>query len=388
MNVILIANGTSENHGCEAITVSTRNILDGIYKKLYCSTTHLAYEKPLPEGCEWVEYSYFRKPTLFNRAVGKAERMMLKTNRYAEDRPWIKPLCDAYKHCDVALSCGGDNYCNGSYEWLYKLHREAKRNGLRTVLWGASVDRECLSDLDMQKDLLLYDAVSARESLTFHILETFHPNVYLYPDPAFTLPAEYRDWPAELPEGADVIGINMSPTAMACERVKGILLKNYHTLIRYILTETNDYVALIPHVVFHGKGGDYEILKSIFEKYQHTGRVMLIGDCPCTVLKGYISRCRLFVTARTHASIAAYSSCVPTLVVGYSIKARGIAVDLFGAHERYVLPVQDLRGDGELLEEFMWLRRHEDEVKKHLREIMPGYILRAYEARKLVTGRG
>ena len=54
----------------------------------------------------------------------------------------------------------------------------------------------------------------------------------------------------------------------------------------------------------------------------------------------------MFIGARTHATIAAYSSCVPTLVVGYSIKARGIAKDLFGTDEGYVLPVQALAKGG------------------------------------------
>ncbi len=50
-------------------------------------------------------------------------------------------------------------------------------------------------------------------------------------------------------------------------------------------------------------------------------------------LKGYISRCRAFVGARTHSTIAAYSTGVPTLAIGYSVKARGIAKDLFGTEE-------------------------------------------------------
>ena len=65
-------------------------------------------------------------------------------------------------------------------------------------------------------------------------------------------------------------------------------------------------------------------------------------------LKGYIARCRFFVGARTHATIAAYSSCVPTLVLGYSVKSRGIARDLFGNEENYVLPVQSLQEPDEL----------------------------------------
>lgn len=56
----------------------------------------------------------------------------------------------------------------------------------------------------------------------------------------------------------------------------------------------------------------------------------------------------MFIGARTHATIAAYSSLVPTLVVGYSVKARGIARDLFGTEKNYVLPVQLLRKEEDL----------------------------------------
>lgn len=49
----------------------------------------------------------------------------------------------------------------------------------------------------------------------------------------------------------------------------------------------------------------------------------MIEDASCGDLKGYISRCRFLVAARTHASIAAYSTGVPALVAGYSVKARG-----------------------------------------------------------------
>ena len=41
-----------------------------------------------------------------------------------------------------------------------------------------------------------------------------------------------------------------------------------------------------------------------------------------------IAQCELLVCCRTHASIAGYSTGVPTLVLGYSVKAEGIAADL------------------------------------------------------------
>jgi polysaccharide pyruvyl transferase WcaK-like protein len=75
----------------------------------------------------------------------------------------------------------------------------------------------------------------------------------------------------------------------------------------------------------------------------------MVEDCNCRELKHIISRCRFFIGARTHVTIAAYSSCVPTLVLGYSVKSRGIARDLFGTEVGYVLPVQKLTDSYELV---------------------------------------
>lgn len=41
-----------------------------------------------------------------------------------------------------------------------------------------------------------------------------------------------------------------------------------------------------------------------------------------------ISKCHSFIGARTHAVISAYSTCVPAIALGYSIKSKGIAKDL------------------------------------------------------------
>lgn len=99
-------------------------------------------------------------------------------------------------------------------------------------------------------------------------------------------------------------------------------------------------------------------------------------------LKGIISRCRFFIGARTHATIAAYSTGVPTLVVGYSVKARGIARDLFGTEEGYVLPVQQLKESNELTRAFIKLYEKRESIQAHLRTTLPAYIARADDARR------
>lgn len=85
-------------------------------------------------------------------------------------------------------------------------------------------------------------------------------------------------------------------------------------------------------------------------------------------LKDCIARCSFFIGARTHATIAAYSSCVPTLAVGYSVKAKGIATDLFGTEKNYVLPVQEIHSETDLAKTSRYLFDHGPIISEHLKK--------------------
>ena len=65
------------------------------------------------------------------------------------------------------------------------------------------------------------------------------------------------------------------------------------------------------------------------------------------------------------------------MVLGYSVKARGIALDLFGTWENYVLPVQSLQETDELTRGFDWLMREEEQIRRRLKTVMPPYLERA-----------
>jgi hypothetical protein len=60
--------------------------------------------------------------------------------------------------------------------------------------------------------------------------------------------------------------------------------------------------------------------------------------------------------------------------VGYSVKARGIARDLFGTEENYVLPVQSLDNPKQLTKAFIWLQEREELERSHLTNYLRGYL--------------
>jgi polysaccharide pyruvyl transferase WcaK-like protein len=142
-------------------------------------------------------------------------------------------------------------------------------------------------------------------------------------------------------------------------------------------------VCLIPQLVWE-HNNDRIPLQYLYDKFRESGRVCMIRDGSCCELKGYIARCRFFVGARTHATIAAYSSGVPTLVVGYSVKSRGIARDLFGTEENYVLPVQELKTDTDLTQAFCWLVENEGNIKKIYNHSLAQYVKSAYASKDML----
>ena len=160
------------------------------------------------------------------------------------------------------------------------------------------------------------------------------------------------------------------------EKSAGMAYENYKRLIQYILSETDANVALIPHVVW-ASNDDRKVLRQLYDDFGQDPRLVLVEDHTAPELKYIISKCDFFVGARTHATIAAYSSCVPTLVVGYSVKARGIAKDLFGSEDGYVLPVQSLNSSNQLTQAFQELYEKRVSIREHLCKTMPDYCAKA-----------
>ena len=78
---------------------------------------------------------------------------------------------------------GGDNYCYDGTEIYGWLNREYHKNGMKTVLWGCSVEPDRVPAI--AEDMARYDMIVARESITFEALSKVNPNTVLSPDPAF-----------------------------------------------------------------------------------------------------------------------------------------------------------------------------------------------------------
>ena len=390
--VILYMHAGSGNHGCEAIAATICRMLPGGKEDKYL----ISYRKgeddrySLPQLCTILQERSFDTHKIahvayyaYRKITGDRESFLRYRFREALKLP-----------ASLAVSIGGDNYCYDSMQSdLILSNRVLNAKGIRTVLLGCSIEPELVRRPDLTEDLGRYRAIAARESITYDALqETFSgkanaPKIFLVPDPAFTLETEYAPLPEGFVEGRTV-GINLSPIAQESEARPGVTMEAYRALIRTILTETDLQIAFIPHVIWNGND-DRVPCRQLYEHFIKEGyadRMVMLEDAPASVLKGYIARCRFFIGARTHSTIAAYSSCVPTLVVGYSVKARGIAKDLFPEmdQEKLVLQVQEMEPE-KIAEAFRWLRDNEAGIRGHLEEMMPGYVERAGETAKILA---
>lgn len=380
-NLIMYAHGSAYNHGCEAIVRGSIDLLSLEKEKTTLFSNHIkgdqdfgldqlvtvlpVQETPVghtsPLGYLYRVRAHLHKnhTQLYYRYFGKKQYQYL------------------YGHGDVALSIGGDNYCYESALTALEVRNYwLNKKGTKTILWGASLTEDFLS-AEVMDDLNRYSLITVRERMSYDMLKAhnIHTDVVLAPDPAFALVPEETPWPDGI-EHKNVVGINTSHFVGQLSASADSGIQNYVNLINWILNETDMEIALIPHVVFPEDPGNNDLLdtKRLLKRIPQSERVVILdGKYNCCQLKSIISKCRFFVGARTHATIAAYSTGVPTLVVGYSTKSTGIARDLFGTDEGYVCSVQNMTDDHMLLSAFQKIYLREGELRQHLVRFMPEY---------------
>lgn len=378
MNIVLYGNGGSGNHGCEAIVRGTAALLGTDHTYLIQSAAPDEDRQYGLNSLSQIRPAAAAAPRDIHFLAAYARLKLTGDFTDMDGYPYRRGICALKGQADIALSVGGDNYCYGGtgiYAWL---NRQYRKQGIKTVLWGCSVEPDVVREPKVAKDLGNYSLVAARESITYDAIRQINPNTILIPDPAFFMEPKVCPLDPRMGSG-NVIGINISPLIVSNESKAGMAYENYKNLIAHILEHTDCDIALIPHVVW-ASNDDRRVLRRLYEEFGCHERLILVEDHSAPELKYIISKCRIFVGARTHATIAAYSSCVPTLVVGYSVKARGIARDLFGTEEGYVLPVQGLTAPEELANAFRALMAREDADRAHLKAFLPDYRAKADQA--------
>lgn len=367
----------SGNRGCEAITRGTIEILKLKKEDIYIFSDNIEEDKKckLDEITNFIEIKkYTFKQKIFIKVLRKLNSDKLRIYQQI----YFKHLNRINKN-DIAFSTGGDMFCYGINE-VPTINNYLNSKKIKTVLWGCSIGKENIDDVKLET-LKKYSLITVRENLTKNLLidELGLKNVKLYPDPAFVLKEKKCNLPNYFFD-KKVIGINVSNFVNKGFKLDTDFSIKLIELIKYIVKKTDLFIVLIPHVFWEGQ--DDRILSMEIKKYFFdTKRIDILNSDELSYcqIRYAVSKCSFFIGARTHSVISAYSMKVPTLALGYSVKARGIASDL-GLCEELVVDCSKNNMANSLIDSFDYLYKNEKQIKSHLEKIMPNYINDAYNA--------
>lgn len=366
------------NRGCEAIAKGTATIINEPKENLYGLCRNIKLDTRL--GVD--KYLTLIRPvflSFLSRVKNKIIRTLNLPIKQDADNAYLVFLERMTKE-DVMIATGGDMMCYTN-NMVITTNNQAHNIGCKTILWGSSMGPENLTP-EKEDTLRKFSLVYARESLSYDFFKNLGLiNVCLYPDPAFILEPEKCHLPNCFSKG-DVIGINLSNFVLGGFSLDTPFGKEVIMMIDYIIEETNLQILLIPHVTWNGQD-DRIIAQVVMQKYQSTERISVldVNFFNYCQIRYIISKCKMFIGGRTHGVISAYSTCVPAIAIGYSIKSRGIAKDL-ALSEKLVVDSKIIRKVGYLLDSLKYMIENENNIREHLKEIIPEYRKSTYGVRE------
>ncbi|MEA1049007.1 polysaccharide pyruvyl transferase family protein [Lamprobacter modestohalophilus] len=388
MKILFVLNGSTGNRGCEAILLSTYDILKAAFPnaKFINSSfkdervSHVPYlDLPdLKHAC----HPEIRSIPGIRWQISKR----IQGHRFNFERflPWA----------NAVLSLGGDNYSldYGSVRTYFEANERILAAGKKLVIWGASIgpfDKDPSLERYAAEHLKRVHKIVVRETRTLRYLDGLgiKQNVMLMPDPAFSLSRTQAEVTPQiehlLSQGA--IGLNLSPLLARYRPSPERWLSEAADWLDALLAKTQSPVLLIPHVIQPGNddAAFLSALKSTKKYPPERLQLLSAHDLSSRQIKDVIARLRCFIGARTHATIAALSENVPTLSIGYSVKARGINEDIFG-NDHWV--VDHLTLDPEnLAEKVNELLLAGDEIRAHLTHHNQSYRMIPESVRALLV---
>lgn len=374
--VLLYGNGSFINLGCEAIARGTCKMLS----ESNCEISMATY---MPEIDNKTINSLGAKAVKLNRGREGLDNiifevlMRLKLKNLALKIPHFNAKKVA-KDIDISMAVGGDNYCYEGFERYFRLNKGVRKSSKKNVFLACSIEPSFINE-QMIHDLNGYDAIYARETITYEALKkVLNTDVKLCSDPAFLMTPDYSKVPDFLnDEKSKFIGVNLSPLIYKYSTNPEVVDIAVVKALQRILDNTDYNLFFFPHV--YGEKNDVYINKEIATKLNgDKARIILFEDrINANSIKGIISKLKGVICARTHASIASYSSLVPTFVLGYSVKAKGIAKDIYGDYNGHIIPVQELIDEDLFANQIENFVNHLEEEGAYLEKFIPEYSKKA-----------
>lgn len=375
------------NRGCEGIAKGTALILNETKANLVGLCRNIPLDTQLGIA-NFITLIPYKTLTLLEKVYNKIIKVLkilhigrhLKYKEVDQMRLFLRYVSSD----DIMVSTGGDMMCYDDSSPSISSVKLAKERGIKTVLWGCSMGKE---NLTPQKEIALknFSLIYARETLSYNFFKSIGlENVICFPDPAFVLDSENCILP-DCFRTEEIVGLNLSNFIIGNNGLNSPFGDEVRKLLDYIFDNTDMNVLLVPHVMWQDQD-DRLICNTIVSEFRnYSSRITILDSERRNYLqiRYVISKCHSFIGSRTHAVISAYSTCVPAIALGYSIKSKGIAKDLNLPDELVVDTVHEIK-HGQLLNSFHYLEANYSTIKSHLEEIIPTYRKKAYQVREII----
>ena len=327
----------STNLGCQALTYSLLHLLDKISKNHKENYEYYIFEKK-NKMCEQLNidcknvYVFKESPIYRWRSYVKHGKDNIKMLRLV-------------KSCDVAIDLtAGDSFSDiyGSQRFnsRTRIKRIIQKLGIPLMLgpqtYGPFENKK--NEQYARKVFINSNMCIARDKISAELVKSLTGNEIEYTtDLAFQLPYQkmYSD-SQEKRVGINVSALLVNDSVEIGFDANNKLSVDYDKLITQLMDYFEDKqeysVYLISHV-----SEDYVPCKKIAEKYTNVNLVPIFDD-PISI-KSFISSLDLFIGSRMHATVASFTSGVPTIPLAYSRKFEGL-FDVVGY--KYVVDLQTL----------------------------------------------
>lgn len=373
-NVIIYGHFGSQNHGNEAIVRGVSKLFGHKHIMVYSYTPDADKKYELDGVCNIRPFlRMYKRYSPIHILIALWSRLIKNQNMNYAYR--LKPFFQDIK--GIYMLEAGDQYCeDDSLKYFYAyINQKIIQRGGKTVMLPCTISEEALTNTKTIEDLHRYSLIFARESITYNALLNagLGKNTRFAPCPAFIMEPKECDLP-KIFSTRSMVGLTIGILAQGKESYTNAVFENSRALIQHIINNTDFAVSLIPHVNVGKQLTDVTLMHELYNEFKDTGRIVEINERRADEQKYIIKNCRFLVAVRTHASIAAYSSGVPTLVIGYSQKSKGIAKDLFGTSENFIVNIESLNTNDKLTKAFVWLEENENHIRKNLNKVLPSYL--------------
>ena len=321
----------NENMGCVALTFSLINMLEQIAKEKKMDYKYYIFEVAPNEECRKhaIEMLQLQESQIKCFDVTPLYRVRRFVHHFSNG---IMSL-NALNQCDYVIDLtAGDSFTDiyGQYTFDGETNVKllTKMLGKKLIL-GPQTYGPFSTDKNIQKAKKAIECanlVISRDQKSADYMASFsNKEVYVTTDLAFTLPWNIEDsgLKDKIQVGLNVSGLLLRDKAESTPLL--IKLKtSYDTYIRgvidWLLTENRYSIYIIPHV--GNDGSDY-----VRKLYGDQLNYCEAYDDPISA-KNKISQMDIFIGARMHATVAAFSSGVATIPTAYSRKFAGLYSNL------------------------------------------------------------